>query len=237
MNKDKPQWAPLSGARERDDDGTKRMPVVSREELIKQSEPSTGLIGHEELLRLQAHTRLPESAALDPLDDDLPVVSPVQPPPAIIPARLVPPPAPTEVPPPLATSLLSQTLLQEIQMHDELEHGGKNFLPVLASRLPQLESMLKGSGHVATGPVAAPQAPEPVKVSVQEQREVQDAAPPAAGLPAHDTIPRSAHIGLEQLRALHAQPKPEPTKASAWIWMVLATIFGMVLMALWLGRL
>lgn len=231
MNKDKPHWAPLSGARERDDDGTKRMPVVSREELIKQSEPSTGLIGHEELLRLQAHARLPENAALDPLDADLPVVSPVQPAPVIIPARLAPPPAPTEVPPMLATSLLSQTLLHEIQMHDELEHGGKNFLPVLASRLPAAAQpvMVKGSSEVA--------ASNTVKVGGKKQAAALAVEQAAAGMPEHDKMLRSAHIGLEQLRALQQRDEPARASLRAWVWMVLATLFGMVLMALWLGRL
>lgn len=127
-----PELEALTG-RSREGDGTRRLPVVERDALLKESEPATGVLAHEDITRLRAQAQAMAHPALDPLDDELPVVSPVQPAAIKMPSKL-PPPAPTEVPPP-ATELLDPDEIASMRVNDELVHGGRHALPVLASRL------------------------------------------------------------------------------------------------------
>jgi hypothetical protein len=234
MNHNKPKWSPLNAPRDRDDEGTKRMSAVSRADFAKLTEqdtdlvkvedlvppepahpePDTGLISGDELARLQQHARALSNPALDPLDQDLPVLSPLQKPEVSIPARLLPPPAPVEP----STQMLSEELLNRINMSDELHHGAKNALPVLASRLkPQISKAVSGGGYVPT-----PSSP-------------QATTPPQPGQPEHDHMLRSTHIGLAELAKLVPSQETRLSRSQLF-WMFAATLFGMILMALWLGK-
>jgi hypothetical protein len=211
MKDDKPQWAPLG--RPRDEDGTKQLPVVAREALLKESEPATGLLSEVEIKRLRQQSVVPDKPALDPLDQDLPAVSPVQAPREIPGVQKLPPPAPTE-PAPLMTELLTPTEIRAMKMQDELGHGARHALPVLASRFPPKESSVavKGTGFSVDRPQ------QDVQMFVLSDVK-QEPAPQAA-------------------RRAPAATPPVTTQALTrreWAIILIATICGMCVMALWLG--
>lgn len=215
MKDDKPQWAPLG--RPRDEDGTKQLPVVAREALIKESEPATGLLSEVDIKRLRQQSVVPDKPALDPLDADLPVVSPVQAPRELPGVRLLPPPAPTE-PAPLMTELLTATEIKVMRMQDELEHGARHALPVLASRLPPQapSGAVKGTGWSPDVPSERPQQDVQMFLLKEVKRTPTPTSPSAMHAPA-------AHeAGLAITRR-------------EWVIILIATLCGMAMMALWLG--
>jgi hypothetical protein len=228
-----PEWAALT-ERSRDGDGTRRLPVVERDALLKESEPATGVLAHEDITRLRAQAQAMAHPALDPLDDELPVVSPVQPAAIKMPSKL-PPPAPTEVPPP-ATELLDPDEIASMRVNDELVHGGRHSLPVLASRLKPspiaLPEAVQGVGYVED--VASQNLPQPVIAQpVIALPRLKSAAAPPVATPHPVAPPQAFAPSFTPQKA----PPHTPTQRTEILWMLAAMIFGMALMGLWLGKL